>query len=67
MVRWEKVSPRGRTVIITRGHLPTLLIIGQEVTEVPVKAIDASEIKDTNGAGDAFGNEFSFFLSFFFF
>ena len=54
MAKLEKVTPRERIVIITQGDKPTLLCEHGRVQEVPVKPIDPSEIKDTNGAGDAF-------------
>lgn len=47
---------RKRIAIVTQGTLPTLVAIqGEEgIKEFPVHAIDASQITDTNGAGDAF-------------
>lgn len=52
---YEKVTARPRLVVITQGHLPTLLFRHGGVEEVPIKPIDPADIKDTNGAGDAFG------------
>ncbi|KAJ6780503.1 hypothetical protein PWT90_02979 [Aphanocladium album] len=47
---------RKRVAIVTQGTEPTLVAIQGEagVKEFPVHAIDASQITDTNGAGDAF-------------
>ena len=47
-------------MIITQGTLPTVVAVGGEgsVKEYPVHAIAASEINDTNGAGDAFAGGF---------
>ncbi|XP_071829550.1 uncharacterized protein [Apostichopus japonicus] len=47
-------TKRQRTVIITRGHLPTLVAYDGVVTEYPVKAVNEEDIVDTNGAGDCF-------------
>lgn len=44
----------GRIVIITQGSLPSVVVRGGVVTEIPVPPVPASEIVDTNGAGDAF-------------
>ena len=52
---YEKITPRKRIVIITQGHLPTLVFTDGTSREVPIKAIDPADIKDTNGAADAFG------------
>jgi adenosine kinase len=51
---------RKRVAIVTQGIDPTLIAVeGQdEVKEIPVHAIDASQINDTNGAGDAFAGGF---------
>lgn len=45
---------RGRTVIITQGSDPVLLIRDGTVTEFPVDKLESKQIVDTNGAGDAF-------------
>lgn len=44
---------RSRTVIITQGTDPTLVVTGDapNAESFPVYAIDAKEINDTNGAG----------------
>jgi adenosine kinase len=53
-------TERPRVAIITQGTEPTLIAVqGQdEVKEIPVHAIEASKINDTNGAGDAFAGGF---------
>ncbi|PWN45679.1 Ribokinase-like protein [Ceraceosorus guamensis] len=44
-----------RTVVITHGSEPTILVEGgNKPRTIPTKQIPASEIVDTNGAGDAF-------------
>lgn len=45
---------RDRTVVITQGCKPTLVISGGKVQRFPVHPIDKDAIVDTNGAGDAF-------------
>jgi adenosine kinase len=52
----KKNTQRPRTVIITQGTDPSIAVIGKEggdveILEVPVHAIDKSQINDTNGAG----------------
>jgi len=51
---------RKRVAIVTQGTDPTLIAVeGQnDVTEMPVHSIDADQINDTNGAGDAFAGGF---------
>lgn len=44
----------GRTVVITQGCDPTVVVRDGVVTEYPVPKVDAAEIVDVNGAGDAF-------------
>ena len=45
-----------RTVIITQGKDPTLVVSGPggDVSSFPVDPLDASLVVDTNGAGDSF-------------
>ena len=45
-----------RTVIITQGKDPTLVVSGAagDVSSFPVDALDSSLVVDTNGAGDSF-------------
>lgn len=47
-------SLRPRIVIITQGSSPVLLIQKDSIEEFPVDKLDASQVVDTNGAGDAF-------------
>lgn len=60
----KKNTKRPRTVIITQGTDPSIAVIGKEggdveILEVPVHAIEKSQINDTNGAGDAFAGGFT--------
>ena len=48
----KKNSQRLRVVIITQGSEPTVLAVGNDIKEFPVKK--PVEIVDTNGAGDSF-------------
>lgn len=56
----KKNTARPRTVIITQGTLPTVVAAAgaagskPTIKEFKVHKISASEINDTNGAGDAF-------------
>lgn len=55
----EKKTLRARTVVITQGASPTLVVVGDSmrvwsVDEYPVVPIKQEDIVDTNGAGDAF-------------
>lgn len=54
----KKNDKRQRTVIITQGTEPTVVVTDGHVTELPVHAIESSKINDTNGAGDAFAGGF---------
>ncbi|CAB4006454.1 adenosine kinase 2 [Paramuricea clavata] len=45
---------KSRTVVITQGNEPTLVVQDGKVTEYPVSLIKQESIVDTNGAGDAF-------------
>lgn len=45
---------RPRTVVITHGKEPTIVVRDGKITEYPVIAIKEEDIVDTNGAGDAF-------------
>jgi len=47
-------AAKSRTVIITQGADPVIVVEKGEVTEVPVIKLDKDKIVDTNGAGDAF-------------
>nr|ACD37570.1 adenosine kinase [Philodina roseola] len=48
----KKNCERQRVVVITQGSDPTVLAVGQQIKEFPVKK--PVEIVDTNGAGDSF-------------
>jgi len=45
---------KSRTVIITQGKDPVVVVSEGKVTEYPVTPLTEAEIVDTNGAGDAF-------------
>lgn len=45
---------RSRTVVITQGSDPVVVVHEGVVTEYPVAALKTEQIVDTNGAGDAF-------------
>lgn len=48
-----------RTVVITQGSSPTIVVVGDEPTLiVPVTPVEKAMIVDTNGAGDAFAGGF---------
>ena len=47
-------SKRERTVVITQGHNPTIVVHEGKTHEYPVHLIEPDHIVDTNGAGDAF-------------
>jgi len=47
-------AAKSRTVIITQGADPVIVVEKGEVSEVPVIKLDSEKIVDTNGAGDAF-------------
>nr|CDJ82683.1 Carbohydrate purine kinase and Transcription factor CBF NF-Y archaeal histone domain containing protein [Haemonchus contortus] len=50
----EKKSSVPRTVIITQGADPVIVVVGSGLTLYPVPTIAKEKIVDTNGAGDAF-------------
>ncbi|EPE34089.1 Ribokinase-like protein [Glarea lozoyensis ATCC 20868] len=50
---------RDRVAIITQGTEPTIVATKGEISEYKVHAIDASQINDTTGAGDAFAAGFT--------
>jgi adenosine kinase len=54
----KKNSARPRTVIITQGTDPTIVVSGSETKTYKVHEIAKEEICDTNGAGDAFAGGF---------
>jgi adenosine kinase len=45
---------RQRTVVITQGADPTIVVVGSELFQFPVIPIAKEAIVDTNGAGDSF-------------
>jgi adenosine kinase len=45
---------RKRMVVFTQGDLPIIVCQDGQIKEFPVAALAASEMVDTNGAGDAF-------------
>lgn len=49
-----KLNNRPRLVVITQGQEPTIVVENGELRKFRVFSIDPEEIKDTNGAGDAF-------------
>jgi len=56
----KKNEKRKRTAIITQGTEPTIIAVqgDDNVKTFPVHKIDAKDINDTNGAGDAFAGGF---------
>lgn len=55
MAALDKVNKsRPRTVVITQGKEPAIVVKDGKVTEYPVIPIKEEDIVDTNGAGDAF-------------
>lgn len=49
-----KLGDRERTVIITQGHNPVIIAVGDKIQQIEVVKLDQNKIVDTNGAGDAF-------------
>jgi len=58
IAKLPKTSKGPRTVVITQGSEPTLVVVGEEEHSFPVPPLDKSLILDTNGAGDAFAGGF---------
>lgn len=54
-------------MVITQGGDPIIVVEGNNLIEYPVTKLTIDEIRDTNGAGDAFVGGASFSFSFFFF
>ena len=50
----KKNKGRSRTVVFTRGPRSTIVARDGKAYEYPIKPIDKSTIRDTNGCGDAF-------------
>lgn len=51
-------SAKPRTVVITQGCDPVILVENGKVTLIPVNKLSREQIVDTNGAGDAFAGGF---------
>ena len=64
MAALPKVSDRKRTVVITQGCDPVIVVVGTAVAEYPVNILPKDKIVDTNGAGDAFVGGLYCFLAF---
>ena len=47
-------NSKDRIVVFTQGRDPTVVAIGNKVTQHEIDPVDPSLIKDTNGCGDAF-------------
>ena len=54
MAALPKHSDRKRTVVITQGCDPVVVVVGTGITEYPITPLPQEKIVDTNGAGDAF-------------
>ena len=53
-MRAKENGARGRMVVITQGSADTIIAHNGVVTAYPTPKMDAGEIVDSNGAGDAF-------------
>jgi len=49
-----KEGKKPRTVVITQGKDPSVVVVNGEVTEYPVIELPKEALKDTNGAGDSY-------------
>merc|ERR1719238_2240640 len=49
-----KEGSKPRTVVITQGKDPSVVVVNGEVTEYPVIELPKEKLKDTNGAGDSY-------------
>lgn len=47
-------TARPRTIVFTQGEGPVIVVQGDTVKEFPATRLTPEQIKDTNGAGDAF-------------
>lgn len=54
IAKLEKKGKKPRTVIITQGADPTIVVKDGKVTEYPVDKLAPADIVDVNGAGDSF-------------
>jgi adenosine kinase len=49
-----KKNGKSRTVVITQGKDPSVVVKDGEVTEYPIIELPKEKLKDTNGAGDSY-------------
>jgi adenosine kinase len=49
-----KEGTKPRTVVITQGKDPAVVVVNGEVTEYPIIELPKEKLKDTNGAGDSY-------------
>jgi adenosine kinase len=49
-----KQGSKPRTVVITQGKDPTVVVVNGEVSEYPIIELPKEKLKDTNGAGDSY-------------
>merc|ERR1719453_1047299 len=49
-----KEGSKPRTVVITQGKDPTVIVCNGEVSEYPIIELPKEKLKDTNGAGDSY-------------
>merc|ERR1719159_290580 len=49
-----KEGTKSRTVVITQGKDPTVVVVDGEVSEHPIIELPKEKLKDTNGAGDSY-------------
>jgi len=49
-----KQGSKPRTVVITQGADPTIVVVNGEVSEHPIIKLPKEKLKDTNGAGDSY-------------
>ena len=54
LARLSKPIQTSRTVIMTRGKEPVVVVSGEKIVHFPCHPISPDEIVDVNGAGDAF-------------
>lgn len=53
-----KLTNKPRTVVITQGRDPVILVEDGKMSLIPVTVLSKEQIVDTNGAGDAFTGGF---------
>jgi len=59
-----KKNGKSRTVVITQGKDPSVVVKDGEVTEYPIIELPKEKLKDTNGAGDSYVGGFLAGLAF---